>query len=362
MRVIVEHLPGGQIIHPDLPVVSVEVTNRLNAPRSAKIVVPATHATPLLSRLAEWGAAMWVEDNGVILGGGLITTAPIITPDTASFELTGTTSYLADQPWQAAKFSGIKVDPLDMARKIWNHIQTLPGGNLGVIVDGTKSPVRIGEPEKNVAFTTGKGEDVSFQAGPYKLEPWSTNNLGQEFTKLAQETPFDYLEEETWNGHKIEHRLRLGYPRLGALRRDLSLVVGENVTAWPAFEHSAPFANAVTVWGAGEGEKMTRSDVITTKDNRLRRCKVVTDKKCASRRSAVNTAHSALKASSGGINVAAVKVIEHARAPISQLRPGDSVRVIGYAVWGGIDQLARISEVSMTPGSRTAQLKLEKVG
>lgn len=61
----------------------------------------------------------------------------------------GFSMYPKDQPWTAVPFSSTSVDPTDIVRMIWQHLQSFPAGNLGVQVATTKSSVRLGTPERN---------------------------------------------------------------------------------------------------------------------------------------------------------------------------------------------------------------------
>ncbi|MCG2991460.1 hypothetical protein, partial [Escherichia coli] len=59
----------------------------------------------------------------------------------------GFTSYPTGMPWTGKQFSSVSVDPLDVVRLIWDRLQSYEGGDLGVVVDPTKSEVLLGNPE-----------------------------------------------------------------------------------------------------------------------------------------------------------------------------------------------------------------------
>ena len=100
-----------------------------------------------------------------------------------------------------------------------------PGGDRGRFgardVDPLTSPVRVGEEERDVNFSTGDGQDVSFETGPFRLNPVDTQDLAKTIEDLAADTPFDYLEETRWVGESIRHRMRLGYPAFGCYAQRL---------------------------------------------------------------------------------------------------------------------------------------------
>ena len=47
---------------------------------------------------------------------------------------------------------------------------------------------------------------VTFEAGPFKLNWWETDDLGDVIDKLATDTPFEYVEEHRWanDGESID--------------------------------------------------------------------------------------------------------------------------------------------------------------
>src|SRR5699024_4330981 len=118
----------------------------------------------------------------------------------------------------------------------------------------TTSPVRVGEEEKDVEFTTGDGDDVSLQSGPFRLNPVDAQDLGKTIDDLASDTPFDYVEEKSWSGDQIVHRLRLGFPSVGARRSDHRYHPTENLSVLPALGlDENTYASEVLLVGAGEG-------------------------------------------------------------------------------------------------------------
>lgn len=278
-----------------------------------------------------WGTAIYAEKDGNIRAGALLADlleeGPRLQLDTVGF-----TGYLAGQPY-TGDWSRVQVDPLDVARHIWAHKQAIRGGNLGMTVDSTTSPVRIGTKEEDVKFITGNGEEVSFQAGPYTLQWWKDHDLGKAFDDLAAETPFDYLVTHSWDGEKIKHHLRLGYPTLGRRRHDLRFVLGENIFDHPPINYEGDaYASEVITLGAGEGRKMIRGgDSRTT--NRLHRAAVVIDKTLRNKKSADTIAAQELAARIGDEDLDTLIVQEHPSATLGSFSPGDEILVQSPAGW-----------------------------
>ena len=298
----------------------------------------------------EWSTAFYAEKDGVIRGGGILKTMTV-EDGKVSLRAEGFASYPAGMPYEGDT-SFIDTDPLVIVRHIWDHLQGFEGGNIPVVLDGTTSPVRLGTEEDEVEFETGEGETVQFEAGPYRLNFWSTHDLGREIDALAEETPFDYRESHEWVGDTIRHRIELGYPSLGAVRTDLRFVHGENVTVPLRMDFDGDtFATEVVVLGAGEGRKMLRQAARVNTLDRLRRVAVVEAKDARSDFRARAIAEAELSRRIGDAEIQTVQVLDHPNAPHGSFRPGDVIRVQNrYGGWGGEAYIyVRILEVSYNP-------------
>lgn len=306
-----------------------------------------------------WSTAVYAEKDGNIRAGAilvdLLETGPVLDLDTV-----GLPGYLNGQPY-GGNISRVQVDPLDMARHLWDHQQARPAGNLGLTYDSTSSPVRIGTKEEDVRFTTGNGEEVSFQAGPYTLQWWKDHDMGKAFDDLAAETPFDYLVTHKWDGERIAHHLRLGYPTLGARRHDLRFVVGENIFTQPPVRYDGDtYASDVVVLGAGEGRKMIRGGD-SRRTGRLHRAAVVIDKSLRNKKSADTIAAQELAARIGDEDLDTLVVEEHPNAALGSFAPGDEILVQSPAGWSKEVYLwVRILSIVTEPEKNTATLTVAR--
>lgn len=353
------------LIAPELPLSVESFTHTLSGPNAmtASIDFEVAHlkdeeGRPVFHR---WETAIYAEKDDVIRWGGILKN---IEEDGQRLVLTveGFFSYAYGQPYDGEE-TYIQADPLVIARHIWEHLQAQDGGNIALVLDETTSPVRVGTETEDVEFETGEGNQVSFEAGPYKLAFFQTHDLGGEFDNLAEATPFDYAEVHEWSGDTIRHRLRLGYPTLGTKREDLRFVVGENVFTDPVVEQDGDlYASHVVVLGSGEGREMVRGTAEVNERDGLRRVKVITDKSAGSTPRADAIANAELQARLGVENISSLTIIDHPHAPLGALDVGDEILVQGSGRgWNGSLYLwVRVLEITTSPSAESATLTVTR--
>jgi len=173
-------------------------------------------------------------------------------------------------------------------------------------------------------------------AEPYVLDWFNATDCGQELDKLAQETPFDYVEEHYWQADgTIGHRVRVEYPRLGYRRTDLAFVQGENVVeVVQATRNGDAFANTVYGIGKGEGALSLRAEV-AQRDGRLRRPAVYTDKGADTKTRLTALSRGELARRSLDVEVSSIVVRDHPNARIDSWNIGDDILVEADLPWLG---------------------------
>lgn len=338
-----------------------EVSRVLSGPGRLTGLIPAGLVP---SWLLPWHCSVYAEDeSGTIRGGGFLTPLDWSSKG-VGIDCVGRSGYPKGMPWVGEPVSLVQADPLAIVRQIWSHLQSQPGGNIGMVVDATTSPVRVGEPERDVAFTTGAGQDVAFTAGkPYDVNWFETVDLGGEIDKLAVSTPFDSLEHAKWDdsGERLEHRLQLGYPTIGSRSTDLRLALGENVTVTPDLPSGdEDYASEVHALGAGEGRSMVRAS-LTRASSGVRRVRTYVDKSAHSQSALTAAARADLKWRDGSGSLSELTVIEHPHAPLAALIPGVEVFVSGADGDLILDRWVRIVETVMSPESDTVRLRVVEV-
>ena len=343
-RILLQDLVTREILDWAVPLVDADYTSTLSAPRGLSGSLPEGYRLPV----QEWRSALWVEDSGTFSGGGIVTTAEH-QDRSIRVDCVGPAGYPVGMPWLAPREDLIQVDPFDVVRKIWAHLQSMPGGDLSLTVDPTVSPVRLGEEEREVEFTTGDGDEVSFESGPYRLNPVDTQDLGKTIDDLAASTPFDYLEETMWEGEEIVHRLRLGYPGLGVRRTTHRLHTTENLSVLPALGlDENTYASEVLLVGAGEGREAITGHVPSIPD-RLRRVAIVADKSIRSRSAAMAAARAELDARTEAGRISTLVVVDSPQAPLEEIGAGDILHVAGPLATGAeLDHWVRVTEISRT--------------
>ncbi len=348
---------GETMLDPDLPLEDVTIEDTLSGDNalSGKI-------SPVYSRLlgpdgepvmSEWSTAIYAEYDGDIRAGSILTHTGFDGPEWG-LECVGFTGYGRDMPYVGNGYKGIKVDPLDVVRTIWNHIQNQPGGDIGLEWDDTTSPERIGTELKQVDFDTQSGP-VSFESGPYKLNWYTNHDLQGDVDDLATETPFDYHEKHSWNSDDtIRHFVKIGYPSLGRRRTDLRFVFGVNIFDPVQVERDGDlYASGTLVLGAGEGAGMMMAlrEPIIRPGGRLRRVAVVVDDTIKSKKKAIARAEAENQWRSRLDDIDTVVVRDHPHANLGSVQVGDEIRIEGQGDWVDVDLWVRVLSIAYQPAN-----------
>lgn len=337
--------------------------------------------------LREWGTKLYLEIDGAIRWGGLVTKTSF-DGEQATINCEGFSSYPHGIPFESHIISGKKITPkdpyagkdknhdgyidgsnpkrkvpaapkpyggpridvFDAFRAIWNHVQTRPYGNVGLVVD-----------------THDKGELLGAKDGsdPWELAWWDNPDCGQTLDSLVNQFQFDWMETHAWKdstSNTITHRLRLGTPRLGRKRSDLRFAQGENIVAIAKPEGMGDdYANEVIVLGKGEGQKMKRAQVhnYSRATGRLRRVATVTDKTLSSNDALRKRGQAELNGRTAALQIPAIQIIDHPNAKFGSWSLGDDIRVQVHVPWvGDIDVWHRIiSDEISADGFITLTLK-----
>ncbi|MFF8610799.1 hypothetical protein ACF06X_33375 [Streptomyces sp. NPDC015346] len=259
LRVLTRHALTGEWLSQALPLQDLEYGPELNGPGS----LTGRLAPRLLAQqptLVDPGTTeIYVEEDGEIRWGGLVWDART-QGNLLSIEAASWSSYPQRRHDLHGNLQGrgpyTYADRCQVIRDIWAYAQSVADGNLGVIVDSTTSTSTIGTP-----------------ADPYTFNAWETPKLGDRVDELVSgdATP-DYTCVSEWNTAKtaIVKRIRLGWPRLGARRTDLTFASGINIVEDPEVQISGDeYAQVVIASGAGDGSAKRRQ-TSAVRNGRLR--------------------------------------------------------------------------------------------
>lgn len=370
-RFIVEGIFDRKIRDLELAITQTSIKYTLSGPMVISGNLPVDTFDLIQLGLVSWGDLIHFEDDaGRIAATGVLMPAGIDESGGVKIEAEGPSTYPHGMLW-TGDYEGVQVDPLDIVRMIWADLQSKPFGDLNVYIGGATSPVRIGEEKRDVSFDatnadTGQTTAVEFSAGPYTLNWWENTDLGSEIDRLAQETPFDYLDHSQWNADKtgIDKFLFLGYPRLGHKRYDLGFRSNENIISGiPLLEDRSMYASEVVVTGAGTG----RDQIMATASSvppagRLRRMTALTDNSIKSVGRARAIADFQLQRRVMLQSISSI-VIDgfHENAPYGSFSCGDDILVQADLPWiGKVAIWHRIVSYTYTPADGRIQLDLQR--
>lgn len=353
-RYYLQSLPSGEWISKDVKLSGGQVLTALSAPNGVSGNLPIEFKDLKLKdgsiAIREWGCLLIAEQEGYDPVCGIVDSVRV-EGESLAISAGGFSMYPNGQPWLAQDFAGVDVDPLDMVRKIWDHLQSYPDGDLGVKVDALKSPIWIGDAEQ-----VNESGTVDTESGPFRLAWWATDDLGKVHADLFADHSLAYRERSFWDGEEIKHRLELGYPVLGVRREGLRFEIGVNIIAAPPAE-DMDYASEVLMMGAGEGRTKVRATQ-SKKSGRLRRVHVETDGSLVSAKAAQAAAAPLMAGLAGGFGIDSVVLIDHDNARFSEFEPGDEIFIQGDAGWINLAHWVRIEDMTVDAdtGVRTCKV------
>ena len=301
--------------------------------------------------LTDWGAWIHYEDGGVIRASGLITPATL-DGETLTLECEGASTYPHGIPYLGS-YSVLQTDAADIVREMWRHIQSYPDGDLGVTVTGFTG-VLLGQAK------TDENPDL----GPYELQWWNDTDCGDEITKLATETPFDFIERDQWNtAHTaVEHYIDIA-PRIGRRRDDLRFAEDENILQAVTVAQNTDYANTIIGSGSGEGSAKIHQTFSTTTPGKLRRCYVLTNTTVTAQTRMLSLIQAELPRHQYPVVVAQIVVdAHHDNAPLGAYQCGDDILVQATVPYlGDIRLWHRITGFEVTPDADTVTIDLTRI-
>lgn len=379
-RFIVQSILTGQFLSWDLELSEPTVTLTLSGPTAItgtlKPEDPETRKLLNSGGFEPWACWIHLEIDGEIRASGILQPYQA-NGDVLSIEAAGVSAYPHGIPYQQ-ELSGIQVDPADVMRAIWAHLQSFPDGNLGVTVVGS-TPIKLGEPEHTepkldpatgLQEIDGDGHPVftTVAEKPYLLVWWDGTDCGSEIASLASQAPFDFVERCAWSDEtrsSVKHWIEVGFPRIGCrwLNDGPRFATGENVyNVVPVEETDDLYASQVVVFGKGEGSSTLIGYAGRPLHQRLRRVALVQDKTIPSMERANARAGEELERRQGLVDVTDMEVdARHPNAVFGSYGVGDDVLIDIEVGWiGRLRQYERILSITYDPDGESVRLELRR--
>ncbi|QBJ94417.1 hypothetical protein D0Z67_29030 (plasmid) [Streptomyces seoulensis] len=258
-RILTQNIVTGAWLATALPVIEPEYGDELCGPGSFTGRLSPRLYSSNPNVVDPGNTFLFVESAGQLQWGGIVWDIRASGSDYA-IEAASWSSYLQHRYDLDDEHGGrgpyTYADRCQVIRNIWAYAQSAADGDLGVTVDATTSTSTIGTP-----------------ADPYQSNWWETPCLGDQIDDLVSgdSTP-DYTCSTAWNTAKtgVVKRIRLGWPRLGARRTDLSFASGVNIIDEPEDALTGDdYAQVVVAAGAGEGRSRLRQ-TSAVRNGRLR--------------------------------------------------------------------------------------------
>lgn len=189
-RYLAQRIVTKAWLHTELPIVLDEIRFDRSGSGSLRGKVSpelgkyiAADGLPLFDK---YGTLIYAEADGVLKWGGIVVSSKQAGGDW-QIEASGISSYPTGVPYTGS-YAKVQVDPLDVVRHIWSHVQNQPGWpSLDVEIDDTTSPVRLGEPAVpaySEAFVGGQWI-LKSSAPPGSIDPAVASALTSGMTKTA---------------------------------------------------------------------------------------------------------------------------------------------------------------------------------
>lgn len=355
-----ERLDGdgnAELLVSDLPLQDVSLTQTLSGadgftatvtPEIGRLIAP--DGKPLLR--GDWSTAIYAVTDEYEVAGGYVLDEPKFNGPAWSLEGVGFAGYMYGQPTVDSQF-WIQIDSIDAAREVWEHLQSKPGGNIGLTLDTTTmSGKKIGTALQQGQFDTINGP-LTFESGPFRLSWYMTQDLGTEFDTLAKNTPFDWVERHVYEGDVIKHYLDFGYPKIGRRLENQRFVIGENVALPQVQDHGGEFATEILVLGAGEGAAMVRGSYSGPRPG-VRRVKVVQDQTLKTVAAANARAKVEWQKAQSIRDITDITLFDHPHSPIGSVAVGDELYLEGRVDWIEIGMWVRVTSRTIRPADLSA--------
>lgn len=271
----------------------------------------------------------------------------------------GFSSYPKKIPW-LANWNPFACDVFEVVHQVWAHVQSMPGGDMGVVVEPAESGIIM---LPGYAFD-GNIANINFYA--MFIRAADKQDCQDNIDKLARDIPFDYREESAWNHDHtaVEKKISMGYPKIGYDQDNLAFVIGENVLeAKPFTEPEIDWSSEVIVDGWWPGAVYT-STFANADPFRFRRVVSEDDARINSNERAHAWARRKLaKRQTPKYWESIIVDMDHPNAPFGSYDVGDRINVFGrMPSVGDVYQQHKILAIAVDEQTSTCELTLKAEG
>jgi hypothetical protein len=363
-RFIVEEARTGNILTRDLTVTNPKVMRVLSGPANIEFDVDYRDTSNAGIYFKPWGH--WIHVEKPVLGNRVIWASGLVQPSdidkktgVTHLTATGFSGYAKKMPW-LDNWNPLANDVFEVPIKIWNSLQSFPGGNLGVTVGPAISGIEM---LPGYAFD---GNLLNLDFFSQFIRATDKVDSADYIDKLARDIPFDYIEQSAWNSDRsaITKHIELGYPKLGIDQDWLCFILNENVMeAVPHIETQIDWVSDITIDGWFPGTEY--SATLTNADpHRFRRCISQDDARVNSNERAAAWAKRKLtRRQTPAYWDSIVTDMGHPNAPFGFYDVGDRIMVRGLMPWVGlVNQQHKILAIAVDEQAGSCELTLKAEG
>jgi hypothetical protein len=362
-RFIAQNALTREITHWDVPIADDQVTVTLSGPSAITGKIEPDMARELIfpggqTVLEPYRTILHCEENGAFLASCILLPGDM-DMNSYAIKAEGFTGYPHGLPYMG-EYSKTDVDPIDVMREVWRHLQTFPDSNLRLQINpDIHSTTRLGNERETP-------DDPKSPMKPFVLNWWDNKDCGSIIDEMAKAAPFEYVEKSWWNADQTDVQLYLDIasPRAGTYRDNLRFAQGENIIeAITVAEPEDWYANVIMAVGPGEGrDKLLEVTPGTAGLGRLRRVYTYVNENITDKAQLKNIAANELQRRLVTHEIASITIDgNHRNAKRGTFGVGDDILVQVEIPWiGEVVLKHRITEYTHDRNTDLMQLKLKR--
>lgn len=196
----------------------------------------------------------------------------------------------------------------------------------------------------------------------YGLYFWQNHDMSTVVEHLTEVGPFQYREEPTWDGDRLDLQLRVGAPTVGVRRHDIHLELGVNIEDIPVATTIGEVYTGVAVFGAGEGSEILSEQRSLNVKHAVRNIRTESDSDLINRTLVRNAANDLVEEvdREAGVGYSGFTVIHDEACPEGSFLVGDEFYVAGNLTGGRpMNRWVRVVEATYVFGSKKTRVEVE---